>query len=471
MNSVWQQFTLMTLPLHHWRGASYLHQLLQPLRNWRQSSWLLQWADAIGLGMAAIAFAVAPFVSTSLIGIMLAGCGAFWLLLTLTDEAADQVTRGLKASLTPIHLVVCVYWSIAILATAASPVKRAAFQGFGKLTLYLLLFMLLARVLRSARLRSWLITVFLHIALIVSVYGLRQWFFGAAALATWVDPESPLSKTTRVFSFLGNPNLLAAYLLPAIAFSVAAIFVWKGRVPKMLAVTMGLVNTACLVLTFSRGGLLGLLAMVFTLLLLLVYWWSPHLPVFRHRWALPTLVGGTAGVLLLAIVVVPPLRERVASMFVGRNDSSNNFRFNVWASVLQMIKARPILGIGPGNDAFNKIYPLYQRPRFSALSAYSIFLEEAVELGLIGLGCFIWLLVVTFNQGFVQLQRLRNTANPEAFWLIGAIVALAGELGQGLFDTVLHRPEVSMLWWLAIAMIASFYPVPSNQSEPKPDIP
>ena len=458
MNSVWQQFTLTTLPLHQWRSASYLHQLLRPLRTWRQSSWLLQWADALGLALMAIAFTVAPFVSTGLIGILLAGCGAFWLLLTLTDEAANEPERsGVKASLTPIHLVVFVYWGIAILATAASPVKKAALLGFGKLTLYLLLFMLMARVLRSARWRSLLITLFLHVALIVSVYGLRQWFFGATALATWVDPESPLSKTTRVFSFLGNPNLLSAYLLPAIALSVAAVFAWPGRLPKALAATMVVVNTACLVLTFSRGGLIGLVAMVFTLLLLLIYWWTPHLPVFQHKWALPVMVGGTAGFLGLAILVVPPLRERVASMFIGRNDSSNNFRFNVWGSVLQMIKARPVLGIGPGNDAFNKIYPLYQRPRFSALSAYSIFLEEAVEVGLIGLGCFLWLLTVTFNQGIVQLQRLRRTANPEAFWLMAAITALAGELGQGLFDTVLHRPEVSMLWWLSIALIASFY--------------
>jgi len=38
-----------------------------------------------------------------------------------------------------------------------------------------------------------------------------------------------------------------------------------------------------------------------------------------------------------------------------------------------MILDRPIIGIGPGHDAFNKIYPLYQLPAL-ALSAYSIFL-------------------------------------------------------------------------------------------------
>ena len=155
------------------------------------------------------------------------------------------------------------YWGIATVATALSPVKVAALSGLIKLTLYLVLFALMSRVLRSPRLRRWLIALYLHVALVVSVYGLRQWFFGAEALATWVDPTSPLAKTTRVYSYLGNPNLLAGYLLPAIALSLAAVFAWRGILPKALALTMLLVNTACLMLTFSRGGWIGFAVAVF----------------------------------------------------------------------------------------------------------------------------------------------------------------------------------------------------------------
>jgi putative inorganic carbon (HCO3(-)) transporter len=90
------------------------------------------------------------------------------VLITLSNEA--------ETGSTPIHLLVMLYWGIATVATALSPVKMAAFTGWSKLTLYLLLFALCARVLRSPRLRSWLITLYLHVALIVSVYGLRQWF-------------------------------------------------------------------------------------------------------------------------------------------------------------------------------------------------------------------------------------------------------------------------------------------------------
>jgi putative inorganic carbon (HCO3(-)) transporter len=130
---------------------------------------------------------------------------------------------------------------------------------------------------------------------------------------------------------------------------------------------------------------------------------------------------------------------------------------NVWAAVIDMIRDRPIIGIGPGNNAFNKIYPLYQRPKYTALSAYSIFLEVAVETGFIGLFCFLWLLVVTVNRGIQLINRLRTLRNPQGFWLIAAIATIAGMLSHGLVDTVWYRPQVSTVWWLMVAIIASYY--------------
>lgn len=459
MNAFWQQFTLSRVPLQEWRSTSFLHRaIVGILRPWRQSSWLIQWADQIAAVLLAVVFALTPFVSNTLVGLLLAACGAFWLLITLAD------VRDVP-QLTPIHLLVLLYWGISIVATALSPVKAAAFSGLIKLTLYLLMFALAARLLRSARFRTWILAIYLHVALIVSVYGLRQWFFGATALATWVDTKSSLSETTRVYSYLGNPNLLAGYLLPAVALSAMAILVWRGWLPKALALTMFLVNTACLVLTFSRGGWIGLLVVIVSLLILLVYWWSIRLPHFWRTWSLPILLGTIALVIAIAVLFVEPIRDRVLSIFAGRNDSSNNFRINVWLAVLDMIRDRPVLGIGPGNSAFNSVYPLYQQPKYTALSAYSILLEVAVETGLIGLACFFWLVAVMLSQGFTQLHRLRQQANRQGFWLIAALAILFGMLAHGAVDTVWYRPEVSTLWWLTVALIASYLPTMTTSTK------
>jgi len=462
MNLVWQRFTLSYLPLKQYLTTSYLHRFLVGLlSSWRQGSIVMQWGDAIAAGLLSVVYALAPFVSTTLIGLLLTACVGFWLLLTLSDEAAPRIP-----SVTPIHLLVLLYWAVAAVATALSPVKKVAVNDLTTLTLYLLLFALCARVLKSPRIRSWMIVLYLHVSLIVSIYGMRQWFFGAPPLATWVDQESAFSKTTRVYSYLGNPNLLAGYLLPAVVFSLVAVFVWQGWIKKALALTMFVVNTACLILTFSRGGWIGLVVAFLTVMALLVYWWSIEMPPFWRTWSLPIILGSLIGVLLLAVIFVEPVRLRIVSIFADRKDSSNNFRRNVWDAVFEMIRDRPIIGIGPGHGSFNKIYPLYQRPRYTALSAYSILLEITVETGFVGLAAFLWLVIVTFNTAFLQMQRFRKLRSADGFWLIGAIATMAGMLAHGTVDTVFYRPEVNSVWWLVVGLIASYYTyTPQDQSQ------
>ncbi len=456
MNLIWQQFTLGNLQLQKWQNASYLHRLVGLLRNWRQSSWLMQWSEPLGALLVSLIFGLAPFVSNDLVKVLLFACASFWILLTVADDA--------KTKATPIHWLVLLYWAIATVATALSPVKADALAGLMKLTSYLLLFVLAARVMRQPRLRSIIIGVYLHAALIVSVYGVQQWFDKVEPLATWNDPTSTQATATRVYSYLGNPNLLAGYLLPALILSLVAVFAWQRKTAKALAITMFLVNAACLAFTGSRGGWIATVVAIVAVVILLRYWWAEYLPRFWRKWGIPIFIGSLAVLLLAAVVLSESLRDRVLTIFAGRGDSSNNFRQNVWAAVIEMIRDRPILGIGPGNNAFNKIYPLYQRPRFTALSAYSVLLEIAVETGFVGLACFLWLLVVTLNQGWVQLTRLRQTRNREGFWLVGAIAIIFGMLTHGAVDTVWYRPEINTVWWLTVALIASFYPSTPGRS-------
>jgi putative inorganic carbon (hco3(-)) transporter len=454
MNGLWQQLTLTQLPLHQWQGASYLSRLSGALQRWQYGSWILGRSNAICLWFMTLFFGLAPFVSSNLMSVLLVGCGLFWGILTLADQRQEQ-----RSGLTPIHLVVILYWGLSVIATGLSPVKMAALEGLVKLTLYLVMFLFMARAFQSEKVRSWMIGIYLHVALFVSCYGIRQWIFGAEPLATWSDPTSEMGNFTRVYSFLGNPNLLAGYLIPAIAFSLMAIFAWKNRTAKLLASLMALANTACLVFTFSRGGWIALVVIAVMSALLLGYWFN----LYKRKWVLPAALGGMVGFILLSMVLVPAVRMRVLSIFIGRGDSSNNFRINVWTSVLQMIKARPVLGIGPGNDAFNLVYPAYSRASFTALGAYSVPLEIAVETGLFGLSCFVWLLTVTFNQGAIQLQRLRAMGDRQGFWLIGAIAGMAAMMVMSLTDTVWYRPQVNTLWWMMVAIVASFYQ-PQRQS-------
>ncbi|MBD2654639.1 putative bicarbonate transporter, IctB family [Synechocystis sp. FACHB-383] len=445
--SIWRSLMFGGFSPQEWGRGSVLHRFVGWGRHWAQGSLLWPQFEAVGTALLAIIFMAAPFTSTTMLGIFMLLCGAFWALLTL----ADQPGKGL----TPIHVLVFAYWCISAIAVGFSPVKMAAASGLAKLTANLCLFLLAARLLQNKQWLNRLVTVVLLVGLLVSSYGLRQQVDGVEQLATWNDPTSTLAQATRVYSFLGNPNLLAAYLVPMTGLSLSALVVWRRWWPKLLGATMVITNLLCLFFTQSRGGWLAVLALGATFFALCYFWWLPRLPQFWQRWSLPLAI---AVALILgggALIAVEPIRVRAMSIFAGREDSSNNFRINVWEGVKAMIRARPIIGIGPGNEAFNQIYPYYMRPRFTALSAYSIYLEILVETGIVGFTCMLWLLAVTLGKGIQLVKRCRQTLAPEGIWIMGALAAIAGLLVHGLVDTVWYRPPVSTLWWLLVAIVAS----------------
>ncbi|MEO0971023.1 MAG: putative bicarbonate transporter, IctB family, partial [Cyanobacteria bacterium J06639_18] len=80
MNLVWQRFTLSSVPLKEYlRGSLLYRSVFGVLGSWRQGSILLQWGDAIAAALLSLVYALAPFVSTTLIGLMLVACVGFWL--------------------------------------------------------------------------------------------------------------------------------------------------------------------------------------------------------------------------------------------------------------------------------------------------------------------------------------------------------------------------------------------------------
>jgi putative inorganic carbon (hco3(-)) transporter len=382
-------------------------------------------------------------VTRSGLSSLIAACGLLWLLLALRRPA------GAIGSINGWILAIL---AIALLATGFSPVPSAALKGLLKLASYLSVYALMHEVLRAAP-RWWdrIVASLLAGSLLTSVIGLRQLYQDTDALARWVDPNSVAKGTVRIYSTLGNPNLLAGYLLPILPLAVVVLLRWQRPLPRLFAATSLVMGTAALVLTYSRGAWMGLVAAAAVLAVLLALRFSRRWPpLWRKVIPLAVLLGGAA---LLAVLVwqVEPLRVRVLSLVAGREDSSNNFRINVWLAALDMIQARPWLGIGPGNDAFNLIYPLFQQPRFNALSAYSIPLELAVEAGIPGLLAGVGLVVTSVRQG-LQLWR---GGGPWALQAMGVLAVIAALGVQGLTDTIFFRPEVQLIGWFCLATLAA----------------
>ncbi|NJL97647.1 MAG: putative bicarbonate transporter, IctB family [Synechococcaceae cyanobacterium SM2_3_2] len=449
-----QSFLFWQWPAATWWRHSLISRLTGWLGRWGESSLLVRWLDPLCLLGVAVYYGLASQASTGPLGLVLLGLVALLGLRWLTQPPA----------MTGIHLSLALVWLVATVATVFSPVSYAALDGWIKLTLYLLGFMLLHEVLQKPQHRSWLVGILLLISLGLGTYGLRQYFYGAAELATWVDPESGLAGTTRVYSYLRNPNLYGGYLVPLLPLGLAAMWRWSSWGWKLMAGFTTAVNLACLLLTYSRGAWIGGLVSISVMGLLLAQWMLIYLPVRWRRWTIPALMGGGILVLAVGILTLEPLRLRVLSMFQGRGDTSNNFRINVWMAVLDMIQDFPLLGIGPGNVAFNRVYPLYQRGNFSALGAYSVPLELTVEMGFVGLIAFAWFILALVAQAWQRWRAALQVRDPEVLWLAGGLAACAGVMAHGLVDTVWYRPQIQMVWWFVVALITSQLGIPAEPS-------
>ena len=419
--------------------------------------WLLRWQGLLATGepgplsgrLSLIAglvlcalMAGLPLVTRGGLSLLILAAGLLWLLWSLRTPAGP---------IRPISAWLLVMLAVAVLATGFSPVPLAAFKGLLKLVSYLGVYALMRQLLEAAP--PWwdrIVAALLAGELASSVIAIRQLYGDTGELARWADPNSVADGTIRVYGPLENPNLLAGYLIPILPIAAVALLRWRSWPQRLFAAAALVLGTAALFLSYSRGGWLGMLAALGSLVLLLVLRQTRSWPPLWRRLFPVLLIAAGVALLVVAVTQVEPLRIRVMSLVAGRQDSSNNFRINVWLAAIEMIQDRPWLGIGPGNSAFNLIYPLYQQPKFNALSAYSVPLELLVEGGVPGLLAGLGLLLASLRTGLAQLKGESAWALPA----LAAVAAIAGLCVQGATDTIFFRPEVQMSGWFCLATLS-----------------
>ena len=419
--------------------------------------WLLRWQGLLasgepgplsgrlslvaGLVLCAL-MAGLPLVTRGGLSLLILAAGLLWLLWSLRTPAGP---------IRPISAWLLVMLAVAVLAAGFSPVPLAAFKGLMKLVSYLGVYALMRQLLEAAP--PWwdrIVAALLAGELASSVIAIRQLYGDTGELARWADPNSVADGTIRVYGPLENPNLLAGYLIPILPIAVVALLRWRSWPQRLFAAAALVLGAASLFLSYSRGGWLGMVAALGSLVLLLVLRQTRSWPPLWRRLFPVLLIAAGVALLVVAVTQIEPLRIRVMSLVAGRQDSSNNFRINVWLAAIEMIQDRPWLGIGPGNSAFNLIYPLYQQPKFNALSAYSVPLELLVEGGVPGLLAGLGLLLASVRSGLTQLKGESAWALPA----LAAVAAIAGLCMQGATDTIFFRPEVQMSGWFCLATLS-----------------
>jgi putative inorganic carbon (HCO3(-)) transporter len=391
---------------------------------------------------------ISPFVSTDANALLVIVA----VLLTTLKHFTKPETIPNKVD--PLLLTVLGYFAINLVAAGFSPYFAASLKGFSKMIIYFLSYLVFVANLDSFKNIRAVLLALVASATIVGLYGDYQFYIKVEPYqgALWDDPNATSYRTTRVYSFLKNPNLLAGYLLPTLGLTASLVFLMKSNLTRLIMIGAFFAQLACMYWTYSRGGWLGTMGMMGTFAFSLFIMFGEKLRDSKlWKVGLPSSIGLAIAGVIGILIKSPATLERFTSIFTTRGHSSNSFRMNVWISCWQMFRDNMLIGIGPGNTTFELIYPLYMFSGFKALSAYNIFLETAVETGIIGLIVFLIMLKLHVLRALWGI--FSNISYQSKMILAGSLSGLAGLIVQGMFDTVWYRPQVHILFWFLMALI------------------
>jgi O-antigen ligase len=253
----------------------------------------------------------------------------------------------------------------------------------------------------------------------------------------------------RLAGGVGDPNELAAFLLPALALAAFSLPAARRPDERALLATTLVVATAGILLTGSRGGLLGLGVMLLAAVVLAG-------PVRPQALCL-ALVATACGFGYYSLAAPAEARERVMSF----TSSGGTGRVDLWSVAAEASRDNPLTGVGAGN--FRIVEPVYAAETIALTNVELVVdkpkavhntpLELLVELGPVGAALFAALVLAAIAAALGAIQSFGRSGHLEAeLHTRGLLVGLIGMLVALLFVSGQAKEQLWVLLGLAFAL-------------------
>jgi probable O-glycosylation ligase (exosortase A-associated) len=242
---------------------------------------------------------------------------------------------------------------------------------------------------------------------------------------------------------LGDPNDLSLVLLFPLGFAAAQLVCRQGALSTTLALIALPLLLAAIILTQSRGGLIGVVATYAVI----------GFHVLKSRRLL--MIAGAA--LVVALVHAMSLADRVsggaAELQRSGIDESSRGRLDAWRAALNMAAKRPLTGVGLQNFTENYFF-FTDNWKGRNIAVHSTWFGVLAETGVPGLLAFVAMVVAAFRSSLRSLRALAQVgASAPARSLALALVAgLAGFCAAGTFLTQGFTWPIYILIALAAAL-------------------
>ena len=305
---------------------------------------------------------------------------------------------------------------------------------------FMIFFFIVLNCIETKQDVSVLLGTFAVAALGVAAYGIMQYLFGWTTDNAWID-ENMFGESMRVYSTLGNPNVLGEYLILALPISVI-FFVNTHRkyYSKWFFMAVFAVLALCLVLTQSRGCWLGF---IFAAVIFISFWNG-------KIWGLAALA-----VCILPWIVPESIVSRIASIG-NMGDSSTSYRVFIWLGTLDMLKDYWIGGIGMGEGAFGLVYPEYSYSAIIAPHSHNVYLQLMVEGGISTLIIFLAIMFIFLRQLY-ETYRVSEQKSTERLIALCLGAGMAAFLLQSMFDYTFYNYRVMGIFFMYMAIGTAHY--------------
>jgi hypothetical protein len=397
--------------------------------------------------------------------------GALFLTLLLLPFAYYLVVKKQPLIVTPVMPLLLLYLLVQIVSVIFSPenIELSMPNLVTFMTEGVLLYFLVTNVVRTPEILRRAIWVLLVAGLFMGSLSLYQdltqtldYNYGGFAqneeqvtidATVTIDETPPL---VRQAGPVGEKNRYSQIMLMLVPLGM---FRFWGERSKSLKVLAALSTVFCIIgslLTFSRGGAVGL---AFTLFIMAAMGYIK-----------PRQITIMVSALALVLIMFPQNLERLSTLQaltavfnpdttagIMQADGAVQGRATEMLAAALVFVDHPVVGVGPG------MFPHYVEEYARGLGirllttnreAHNLFLGLAAEGGALGLLCFIGILLISLRDLFRGHRRLRLThpdlANMNASFMFVIVVYVA----TGMF---LHMAYMRYFWMmLALANVASY---------------
>ncbi|MBU1703277.1 O-antigen ligase family protein [Patescibacteria group bacterium] len=321
-------------------------------------------------------------------------------------------------------------------------------------------------------LKGWIIAPVIYLLLLLAIVrgsegvfkALNGYAFSAVILSLWaifqVVTGHYITPDARASGPFESANYLALFITPALLYLVIKVremFQGKSRVISIGAFIACVVLFVALIATKSYAAMIALAAAA------LFYFGAEYRSYCIKRgvkafsWKLPLLLVIFAGLILFVVFAVDPSKWQAMFQFGQRNSSS--VRLEVYSIAWGLIKDNWLFGIGMGQ--FPALYQVdatailgHVPYEWNMLHPHNLYLALWLNLGLLGLASFLYLIVVAVKRVWGCLKDFigekRGGAGKLRVVLFAMLLII---LVHGIFDTPFFKNDLALLFWLILGSI------------------